>query len=156
MKKNTTKSKSKEKQLDLGLKSPFSNKVFEVKGKIGKAFAYLEVMKFMKDPVNWFFITLALFLIFMQSYFIFKTQGLLPNQLPLFPYFTNLEKKLSDSFFIYSLPIVSLLISFAGIKISYNYFHKERVMSGLLLLSTLLAVILITMLTLKLTLPFYE
>lgn len=156
MKKNSSKSTNKENQLNLGLKSPFSNKVFEVRDRVGKAFAYLEVMKFMKDPMNWFFITLTLFLIFMQSYFIFKTQGLLPTKLPLLPYFTNLEKKLADSLFIYALPALSLAISFSGIKISYNYFHKERIMSALLLLSTLLAVILITTLSLKLTLPFYE
>lgn len=156
MKKYSSKSKNKETQLDLGLKSPFKNRIYEIRTKIGKAFLYLEVMKFLKDPLNWFFITLILFSIFMQAYFIFKTQASLPSQLPLFSYYTDPAKKLAASYMIYLLPVLSGLIFFLGTRFSYRYFHKERVMSALLLLSTLLAVILITTLSLKLTLPFYE
>jgi hypothetical protein len=155
VKKYSDKSKNQETQLDLGLKSPFRNKLFEIKERISKFFAYLEVFKFLREPLNWFFITLSLFFIGMQAYFIYKTLGSLPNELPIFSYFTNLEKKLGATVFIYSLPALSVIIALVGTRLSYKYFHKERVMSALLLLSVLLSITLITLFTLKLTLPFY-
>jgi hypothetical protein len=146
----------KEKQLELGLKSPLRNRLYQIKDRIAKIFAYLEIIKFLKDPLNWLFLTLSLSFIAIQSYFIYTTRESLPTQLPIFSYFTDLEKKLVSTNFIYALPVISLIVMIAGSRISYRYFHKERVMSVLLLLSMLLSIILVSLLVLKVTMPFYE
>jgi hypothetical protein len=155
VKKFTDGKKNNETQLDLGLRSPLKNKLYDLKNAFVRAFAYLEVLKFLREPLNWFFITLTLFLVGMQGYFIYTTFNSLPDKLPLFSYFTSLERKLYSTTFIYFLPGVSLIISLMGIRLGYRYFHKERVMSGFLLLSMLLSVILLTFFTLRLILPFY-
>jgi hypothetical protein len=155
VKKFTDGKKNKETQLDLGLRSPLRNKLYDLKNSLTKAFAYLEVVKFLKEPLNWLFITLTLFLVSMQGYFIYTTFSSLPGMVPIFSYFNSLERKLAATTFIYFLPVISFIISIMGIRLGYRYFHKERVMSGFLLLSMLLSVILLTFFTLRLILPYH-
>jgi|SRR5690606_1098006 len=149
------KEKQENKQMELGLKSPFFNILFNLKAKARNLLLYFEAAKYFKDFLNWLYIVLVVCLIATQVYFAIKAYAQLPSQIPLFSYFNQLEKRLVTKEFLIALPVVSAIMLFVSGRFSYKYFHKERALARLLLLIMLLSISLITMLSLKISLPYY-
>ncbi len=141
--------------MELGLRSPLANVLFNVKGRIAKLFLYFDAARYFKDALNWFYIVLTISLIAIQIYFSIKSYNQLPAEVPMLSYFNQLDKRLIYRQYIFALPLVSILMLFIAGRFSYKYFHKERALTRILLLILLLSTSLITMLSLKITLPYY-
>lgn len=130
--------KTKEPQLDLGLKDSPKNKYYKYKGKYSIWLAGLDTKKYLKDPLIWFFIIFSSVFIGAQVYSILNFQNI-PSKIPLFNYYIEFIPRLVNSQWIYVLPSIGLLCLVLGIIFSSYYYHKERALSKTLLLTTVLA-----------------
>lgn len=151
MKRNTE--EKKEKQLDFGLKNPPQNIYYKYKDQYDLWLARLETHKFMKDILVWFVLICSISLIFTQIYTI-ETLNRLPSQIPVFSYFFTLSMRLADSYWIYTYPAISTIVLLVGIYLSNRYFHKERELAKVLLITILLANISLAIIFMKLVYTF--
>ncbi len=147
------KKEKKEKQLQFGLKSAPKNIYYKYKDQYELWLAGLETKKYIKDPLTWFSIILSLSLISTQIYII-ESKDKIPQQVPLFNYFLNPSKRLLPNEFIYLFPLGCLLILFLTIFLSNRYYHKERDLSKVIIIVTLLVNLSICLVFLKLFLTF--
>lgn len=147
--------KEENKQMELGLRSPIANIYFNLKRKVQGWLLYFDAASYFRDPINWLYIILSLSLLTIQLYFIITTYEVLPSQLPLFTYFTQPDKKLVNEVYIWLLPALTVIMVIVASQYSYKYFHKERLLTRVLLLILLLSTILISILTLRTTMPYY-
>lgn len=129
--------KTKETQLDFGLKNSPENTYYKYKGKYSLWLAGLDTKKLLKDPLVWLTIITSLSFIATQVYTIRETSQM-PTRIPIFNYYIDFAPRLVESIWIYILPTIGLLTLIAGIIVSNSYYHKERVLTKTLLLVTLL------------------
>lgn len=147
------KKEKKEKQLQFGLKSAPQNIYYKYKEQYELWLAGLETKKYIKDPLSWLTIVLSTSFIATQIYLI-QAKEKIPTRIPLFNYFLNPSKRLMPSKYIYLFPLVCLLILLLTIYLSNRYYHKERDLSKIIILVTLLANLSICLIFIKLFLTF--
>lgn len=141
MKKKKKPQKEEVKQLDLGIKEPFKNRFLKIKGQFKNKAIQFEVRKFLKDPFVWATITICLVLIGQQALLIYQNFESLPTYIPVFRYFLNPERKLVDTNYIITFPIISSTILILSLLVTSNYYNRERFLTKILLLTTVLATI---------------
>lgn len=147
------KKKKKEKQLQFGLKNTPQNVYYKYKKQYELWLAGLETKKYIKDPLTWLSIILSLSLIATQIYLI-ETKGKIPNKVAVLGYFLNPSERLMSSEYIYLFPLICIVILILTIALSNKYYHKERDLSKVIIVVTLLANLSICLIFLKLLIIF--
>lgn len=126
------------KQLDLGIKEPFKNKVFKIKGIIDLAVLRFEVKKFLKDPLVWGVFVITIVLIVHQSYLIYNGYSNLPVYIPVFKYFISIPKKLVLKEYVFIFPIISAVAFLLSFIFTSRYYNNEKLLTKFLLFACLL------------------
>ncbi len=126
------------KQLDLGIKEPFKNKVFKIKGIIDLAVLRFEVKKFLKDPLVWGVFVITIVLIVHQSYLIYNGYSNLPVYIPVFKYFISIPKKLVLKEYVFIFPIISTVAFLLSFIFTSRYYNNEKLLTKFLLFACLL------------------
>ena len=136
--------KPKEKQLDLGLKqSPF-NTITKHKERFNLFRARWDTRRYTKSTWVWFVIVISISLITTQIVTIQENIELLPTQIPLYQFFIDNTLRLTSSKYIYFIPGISGFLFVVSILFSNKYYNKERSLSNLLLLTSLLSILIMT------------
>jgi hypothetical protein len=138
-KKNQEKEESK--QLDLGIKEPFKNKLFKLKRAIDFAILKFEVRKFLKDPLVWGVLVISLVLIAQQVYLISINLETLPTYIPVFRYFISIPQKLAVKDYILLFPTISAVALLLSFIFTSRYYNSERILTKILLFTSLLCTI---------------
>ncbi|NLZ24270.1 hypothetical protein GX888_00775 [Candidatus Dojkabacteria bacterium] len=144
--------KEKEAQLDFGLKDNPKNIYYKYKDQYELWLAGLETNRYFKDPLMWFTLILSSTLIFTQGYLLTKKK--IPTRISVFNYYVPLQKRLGNSYLIYLYPLLGLSVLLIGLFISRKYYHKERLLSKVLLISILLSNFSLCIISLRLLLSF--
>lgn len=147
------KKEKKEKQLNFGLRNTPKNIYFKYKEQYDIWLAGLETKKFIKDPLTWLTIVISISLIVTQVYMI-ETKDRIPSKIPVFNYFLSPIEKLVQNEYVYLFPLLSIVILLVTIFLSNKYYHKERDLSQIIIVTTLLVNISICLIFLKLFLTF--
>ena len=152
MKKKSKKdSKPKEeKQLDLGIKEPFKNRFYKLKGKTDKAVQRLEVRKYLKDPLTWGVIIVCFILIATQGYLIYSHWDTFPTLIPIFKYQLQNAQKLASSDYVLIYPGLSLLALIFTISVTGKFYSREKYLVKFLLVSTFLSTFSLTVILIDL------
>ncbi len=143
----------KEKQLDFGLKNPPQNIYYKYKDQYELWLSKLETYKFMKDILMWFILVISIALIITQVYTI-QSITVLPSTIPVFNYFFTLTLRLADSNWIYVYPALSSIVLIIGLFFTNKYYHTERELSRILLVSILLVTLSLSFILLKIVYTF--
>lgn len=126
------------KQLDLGIKEPFKNKVFKIKGIIDLAVLRFEVKNFLKDPLVWGVFVITIVLIVHQSYLIYNGYSNLPVYIPVFKYFISIPKKLVLKEYVFIFPAISSISFLLSFIFTSRYYNNEKLLTKFLLFACLL------------------
>jgi len=145
--------KKKEKQLEFGLKNTPKNVYYKYREQYEIWLAGLETKKFVKDPLTWFTIVLSSTLIVTQFYVI-EREANIPSKIPIFNYFLNPSKRLVTDEYIYLIPVSCAVLLIVTIALTNRYYHRERELSKILSIVTLLANISMCIVFIKLFLIF--
>ena len=140
----------KEKQLDLGLKQSPKNILYKIRSKISDILIRFEIKEFLRNPFTWFVIILSLCLIGVQIYILLNNISSYPNEIPIWQNQTSLEKRLENKEFLYFFPSLSGFIIIFGSVLTNIFYHKEKFLSKMMLLSIILSIIGLTIAFLKL------
>jgi len=151
-KKSEKPKEEKVKQLDLGIKDPFKNKIYKIKGKTDNIILQFEVRKFFKDPFFWFVIVFSLVMIAQQIYWIQTNIAQFPSLTPILNYNLSSDARILPKYFLYIFPSISLFSIIVSIIVTARYYNKEKMLSKLVLLCGLLASISGTIMLIHLTL----
>lgn len=142
-KKNTPQQKKqpekKVAQLELGLKSPFKNVFYNLKGRLVSRFNLFEANTFINDPLVWLLVTSQLVGIFYQLIYVLNSLNKLPSLLPFLGYEAVTSASLLPKIYFLIFPIVSFVIfaiTFRNSKI--NYFRNQFLSIYILLIGDLI------------------
>ena len=127
------------KQLDLGIKEPFKNRLFKIKRSIDFAVLRFEVRKFLKDPLVWATLVIGLVLIAQQMSLILENLSTLPVYIPVFRYFLSAEEKIAQKDYIFVFPMISVITLLLSMLFTSRYYNNEKKLTRLLLFSSLLS-----------------
>lgn len=147
------KDSKKDVQLDFGLKNPPQNIYYKYKDQYELWLSKLETRRFLKDILMWFVLVLSITLVTTQIYTIQTTENI-PTIVPIFNYYFTLAKRLSASEWIYLYPGAGIVTLIIGLYFSNLYYHKERDLSKLLLISILLTNVSLCVVFFKLVFTF--
>jgi len=140
---------STKKQLGLGLKQPITNQFAKAKDNIRKSLRILEIKRFIRSPYSWFFISLSISMITVQTFYIVNSLSDLPKVLPIYFNTLDLNLRLGNQIELIIFPIISSLIVVATTLTGYQLYnsHKELITFGLL--NMLMSVAVLTFVLLK-------
>ncbi len=131
-------------QLGLKIKEPFKNKFFKIKGKTDSLLTQLEVRKFLKDIFFWFVLIISLLLIAYQIYIIVISLNNLPSLLPILRYNIATSAKLTSRTYLVIYPAISLISLVTATFLAIKIYNREKFLTKLLLLATLLCSVSMT------------
>lgn len=132
------KKEDKNTQLGLKIKEPLKNKFFKIKGKTDSFLTQLEVRKFLKDIFFWFVLIISLLMIAYQVYLIVINLDNLPSLLPILRYNIAASAKLTSKIYLIIYPAISLLSLAVATFLAIKIYNREKFLTKLLLLATLL------------------
>lgn len=150
-KKSEKPKEEKVKQLDLGIKDPFKNKIYKIKGKTDNIILQFEVRKFFKDPFFWFVIVFSLVMLAQQIYWIQTNISNFPALTPILNYNLSSDMRLLPKIFLYIFPTISIFSIIVSTIVIAKYYNKEKMLSKLVLLCSLLACVSGTIMLIHLT-----
>ena len=150
-KKSEKPKEEKVKQLDLGIKDPFKNKIYKIKGKTDNIILQFEVRKFFKDPFFWFVIVFSLVMLAQQIYWIQTNISNFPALTPILNYNLSSDMRLLPKIFLYIFPMISIFSIIVSTIVIAKYYNKEKMLSKLVLLCSLLACVSGTIMLIHLT-----
>lgn len=150
-KKSEKPKEEKVKQLDLGIKDPFKNKIYKIKDKTDNIILQFEVRKFFKDPFFWFVIVFSLVMIAQQIYWIQTNIAKFPSLTPILNYNLSSDARILPKYFLYIFPSISLFSIIVSTIVTARYYNKEKMLSKLVLLCGLLASVSGTIMLIHLT-----
>lgn len=139
------KKKDTNKQLDLGLPSPFTNELAKIKTKTQDKLTRFELMKYAKDGLVWFFNTLAFCLIGLQGLMIYLTYSKLPRIIPLLNFPLTDNDRLVGREFIVAIPVFSLIFFLFSTLSSYKEYNREKELMRLLVIISTLSILFLTL-----------
>jgi hypothetical protein len=142
------------KQLDLGIKEPFINKFFKLKGEFDLAILRFEVKKFLKDPLVWASLVISSVLIAQQIYLIYTNFSSLPMYLPVMRYFLTVQRKLVEKEYIVLFPSISVAVLILSFVFTSRYYNREKILTKFLLFSLLLSTLSQTIILIDLVKSF--
>ncbi len=142
--------KEKNTQLDLKIKEPFKNKLFKIKGKTDEYLTQLEVRRFLKDAFFWFAIIISLLMIAYQVYLIVQNIEKIPSLIPVLRYNIQAPGKLVHKNLIIIYPILSFIPLLTSIILTSKTYNREKVLTKLLLLGSLLTSISLSVILIQL------
>jgi len=145
-KKSSSQRKKEDKNTQLGLKikEPFKNRFFKIKGKTDSLLTQLEVRKFLKDLFFWFVLVIALLMIAYQIYIIVVSLNSLPSMLPILRYNIEASAKLTSKIYLILYPSISLISLVTAVFLSIKIYNREKFLTKILLLTSLLCSISMT------------
>lgn len=146
--------KQEEKQLDLGMKDPFKNKILKIKGKTDTMLLQFEVKKFLKDAFYWFIIVSNSVLLIQQGLWLHENIGKFPSLTPVLNYNLDAELRVTNKYFLYIFPMITLIGIIIGIIVTVKYYNKEKMLTKFILLCTLLASVSGSIMLIQLTLNY--
>jgi len=150
-KKSEKPKEEKVKQLDLGIKDPFKNEIYKIKGKTDNIILQFEVRKFFKDPFFWFVIVFSLVMLAQQIYWIQTNISNFPALTPILNYNLSSDMRLLPKIFLYIFPMISIFSIIVSTIVIAKYYNKEKMLSKLVLLCSLLACVSGTIMLIHLT-----
>ncbi len=148
------KPKEENKQLELGLKSPFSNYIRKFTSRISASLTVFELMKYAKDPMVWILNTLSISMLAAQIYMVLENIRILPTLLPLINYYNFDAMKLVGREYVLIVPGVSLLLIVFSLMLSYKWYNREKELVKILLYIQTLSVGVLTYHLLKIVTLF--
>ena len=137
------KNKEENKQLDLGLKSPFVNFFYNIKHRLITRLKLFEANTFINDPAIWFFLTFMLVACYFQLFYLLDNISLLPSLLPLFGDLDDTKNILISKFFYLLFPLLSIIATFYAFNTSKKYYFNNQSLSYYILLIFLLILLTI-------------
>jgi len=140
--------------LDLGIKDPFKNKIYKIKGKTDAMVLQFEVKKFLKDSFFWFVIVSNTILLIQQGLWLHNNIDKFPSLTPILNYNLSAENRVTERYLLYIFPIISLLSIIIGTIVTMKYYNKEKMLTKFILLCTLLASISGSIVLIQLTLNY--
>jgi len=143
-------SKPENEQLNLKLKESPLNFLAKFKNCIELSIAKWSIKRYTKSTWVWFTIVISVSLIITQLYTIQEKFISLPTKIPLFQIYVDINKTLTETVYIYLIPVISVLILVIGIIFSNKHYNKERNLANTLLLSMFLSVLIITIALIRL------
>lgn len=144
----------KVKQLDLGIKEPFKNKILKIKGKTDIMLLQIEVKKFLKDAFFWFVIVFDIVMTLEQGWIIYTTFSKLPSLIPILNYFLVSLDSLGSKNLLFVFPSISVLTILIGIIVTTKYYNREKMLTKFVLLCSMLTCIAETIILIHLTLGY--
>ncbi len=150
-KKSPKPQEEKTKQLDLGIKDPFKNKIYKIKGKTDNLLLQFEVRKFFKDPFFWFVMAFSLVMLAQQIYWIQTHISQFPTLTPILNYNLSADTRLLPKEYLYIFPSISIFSIIISTIITARNYNKEKMLSKLVLLCGFLACISGTIMLIHLT-----
>jgi len=154
VKKQKTPKPKEEKQLDLGMKDPFKNKILKIKGKTDVMLLQFEVKKFFKDSFFWFVIVSDMIMLVQQGFWLHNNIEKFPSLTPILNYNLSSENRITNRDFLYIFPIITLLSLIIGIIVTAKYYNKEKMLIKFILLCTVLASVSASIMLIHLTLNY--
>jgi len=146
--------KQEEKQLDLGIKDPFKNKIYKIKGKTDTMILQFEVKKFLKDNFFWFIIVTNTVMLAQQGLWLHNNIQRFPSLTPILNYNLSPENRIASKYFLYIFPIITLLSIIISVIVTTKYYNKEKMLTKFILLCTLLTSISGSIILIHLTLNY--
>jgi len=146
--------KQEEKQLDLGIKDPFKNKIYKIKGKTDTMILQFEVKKFLKDNFFWFIIVTNTVMLAQQGLWLHSNIQRFPSLTPILNYNLSPENRIASKYFLYIFPIITLLSIIISVIVTTKYYNKEKMLTKFILLCTLLTSISGSIILIHLTLNY--
>lgn len=143
-----------EKQLDLGMKDPFKNKILKIKGKTDVMLLQFEVKKFFKDSFFWFIIVSDTVMLAQQGFWLYNNIQRFPSLTAILNYNLTPENRIVSKHFLYIFPIITLLSIIIGTIVTIKYYNKEKMLTKFILLCTLLASVSGSIMLIHLTLNY--
>jgi len=140
----------KEKQLDLGLKQSPKNLIYRFKRSFDRFLVKFEVKEFLRSPLTWLVITFSISFIALMLYKLFTNISSYPQELPIWQNQTSLQRRLESKELLYFYPTAGVFALIFGSVLSNIFYHKEKFLSKILLLSSLLSIVGLTFAFLKL------
>ena len=140
-KKSSTPKEEKIKQLDLGMKDPFKNKIYKIKGKTDNLLLQFEVRKFFKDPFFWFVMVFNLVMLAQQLYWIQTHISQFPTLTPILNYNLSADARLLPREYLYIFPSISIFSIIMSTIIIVRNYNKEKMLSRLALICSFLTCI---------------
>ena len=128
-----------EKQLDLGMKDPFKNKVLKIKGKTDVMLLQIEVKKFLKDAFFWFVIVSNTGMLIQQGLWLYNNIQRFPSLAPVLNYNLMPDDRVTDKNFLFAFPLITLIGIIISIIVTTKYYNKEKMLTKFILLCTFLA-----------------
>lgn len=138
VKKQKAPKQQEERQLDLGMKDPFKNKVLKIKGKTDVMLLQFEVRKFFKDAFFWFVTISDIAMLLQQVFWIRNNIDKFPSLTPILNYNLNATDRIIDKSFLYIFPAITLLGIIISTIITIEYYNKEKMLAKFILLCALL------------------
>lgn len=136
--KKTAPKKEEIKQLDLGIKEPFKNKICKIKGKTEIMLLQIEVKKFLMDSFFWLVTVITTIMLGQQLLLLSQSYKKLPSFMPVLNYNLEADTRLTSKEFIFIFPVMTLICLIMSIVTTAKYYNREKMLSKFILLGTLL------------------
>ncbi|GEM_PF-3579253 len=135
---------NQEEQLDLGFKEPFSNKLRDKKYRAKLFFVKLRTNSLLKNPAMWIFTLLSVSMLLIQHHYYTNYLDKLPSKIPLFDTPENLELRLVDSEYLFTVFLFCVFLFIISFALSIRMFPKFRSLSIMILGNLFIGIFLIT------------
>lgn len=132
-------------QLDLGIKEPFINQYYNRFQKFQLWLSRFETRKFVREFHTWFLSSLSLGMLLVQYRLLSPLYDEIPSRIPIFQYFLDVESRIVQKEYLYSIPVITFLIILSGFLTAYNTYSKNKDIGNLTLFTVLVSTILMTL-----------
>lgn len=152
-KKKDTKEK-RNKQLELGLKSPIRNFFTRIKSRILARLSFFESNKFINDPFVWFFSSIMSVGSFAQLFFVTDNIGRVPEIIPIFRSTSIPQLMLVPKLFLFFIPVISLLIFIVTFRRSKSDYFKNASLSHFSMFLSSIVISVLSIHLIKILIPY--
>lgn len=121
--------KPKIEQLDLSLKEPITNRYYYTKEKIEGKLVKLRHSRIYKHWATWFSLTLLTSNLIIQFLYITNFKDILPNEVPLFNFYSDLGERLINKQSLTYAFIASIVISVVSTIVYMQSFYTNKTLS---------------------------
>ena len=142
--------KDEAEQLTLGLKlSPFQF-IYKFRDRFYLFIKAFETKRYFRDPYVWLFLCLTTTTIAIQITYILNYYSAIPDAVPLFQNYLQLEKRLISKEAVLAIPVVSFLLLATGISLSSKKFAHYKIISSFALYYVTISTSLLTFILINL------
>ena len=144
------KKNEEDKQFELGLKEPWTNKFWKQRQNASKRFQRFENYRFIKQSAIWFLITLVILMNALIFDYYRYIESILPNRVPFLNNYIQLSPRLINMEQLFFLPVASIAVTVLLVIIAIRIFNRSPYYSflALMILSVALTGVLLNLVNL--------